>query len=285
MLYDNAQLARVYLHWWRLTGSATGRRIALETCDWMVAGLGTPEGGFASALDADTEGVEGSTYVWTPAQLVDVLGEDDGRWAADLLGVVPDGTFEHGTSTLRLLRDPWSDGEADGDGDRWEALRARLLAARASRPQPGRDDKVVLAWNGLAVAALPRPVRCSAVPIWSRRRSAAPTCWSRCTSTTTVAGTGSPATAPAAPPVRCSRTSATSRKGSSSWPASRARPPGPRSLWGSSTRCSTSSPTTRASSSTPRGPRLIPGSARSDVRPTRPTTPTRAGRPQPPVRS
>ena len=154
MLYDNAQLARVYLHWWRLTGSATGRRIALETCDWMVAGLGTPEGGFASALDADTEGVEGSTYVWTPEQLVDVLGEDDGRWAADLLGVVPGGTFEHGTSTLRLLRDPWSDGEADGDGDRWEALRARLLAARAGRPQPGRDDKVVLAWNGLAVAAL-----------------------------------------------------------------------------------------------------------------------------------
>ncbi len=134
MLYDNAQLARVYLHWWRLTGSATGRRIALETCDWMVAGLGTPEGGFASALDADTEGVEGSTYVWTPEQLVEVLGEDDGRWAADLLGVVPGGTFEHGTSTLRLLRDPWSDGEADGDGDRWEALRARLLAARAGRP-------------------------------------------------------------------------------------------------------------------------------------------------------
>ena len=150
MLYDNAQLARVYLHWWRLTGSATGRRIALETCDWMLAGLGTPQGGLASALDADTEGVEGSTYVWTPAQLAEVLGEDDGRWAADLLGVVPGGTFEHGTSTLRLLRDPWS----AGDGERWEGLRARLLEARATRPQPGRDDKVVLAWNGLAVAAL-----------------------------------------------------------------------------------------------------------------------------------
>ena len=150
MLYDNAQLARVYLHWWRLTGSATGRRIALETCDWMVAGLGTPQGGFASALDADTEGVEGLTYVWTPAQLVEVLGEDDGRWAAELLGVVPGGTFEHGTSTLRLLRDPWS----DGAGQRWEDARARLLAARSTRPQPGRDDKVVLAWNGLAVAAL-----------------------------------------------------------------------------------------------------------------------------------
>jgi len=150
MLYDNAQLARVYLHWWRLTGSPTGRRVALETCDWMLADLGTSEGGLASALDADTEGEEGLTYVWTPAQLAEVLGDDDGRWAADLLGVTSGGTFEHGTSTLRLLRDPW----ATGEGERWERARAALLAARADRPQPGRDDKVVLAWNGLAVAAL-----------------------------------------------------------------------------------------------------------------------------------
>src|SRR3954467_1842984 len=81
MLYDNAQLARVYLHWWRLTGEPAGARIALETCDWMLAALGTPQGGFASSLDADTplrdadgtvRGVEGFTYVWTPAQLLDV---------------------------------------------------------------------------------------------------------------------------------------------------------------------------------------------------------------------
>ena len=78
MLYDNALLARVYLHWWRLTGAPTGRRVALECCDFLLGALRTPQGGFASSLDADTlvDGVphEGATYVWTPQQLVDVLG-------------------------------------------------------------------------------------------------------------------------------------------------------------------------------------------------------------------
>jgi uncharacterized protein len=115
--------------------------------DALVRDLGTPEGGFASALDADTEGVEGLTYVWTPAQLVEVLGEDDGRWAAAVFEVTDAGTFEHGTSTLQLLRDP-------DDPARLAAVRERLTAARAQRPQPARDDKVVTAWNGLAIAAL-----------------------------------------------------------------------------------------------------------------------------------
>jgi uncharacterized protein YyaL (SSP411 family) len=160
MLYDNAQLARVYLHWWRQTGERTGARVALETCDWMLAELGTAEGGLASSLDADTQveeppghrhGVEGLTYVWTPAQLVEVLGPEDGGWAADLLKVTPAGTFEHGRSTLQLARDPWASPE---EAERWTAIRARLAQARADRPQPDRDDKVVAAWNGLAVAAL-----------------------------------------------------------------------------------------------------------------------------------
>ena len=69
MLYDNALLLRVYLHWWRATGSATARRVALETGDFLLRDLRTAEGGFASALDADTDGVEGLTYVWTPEQL------------------------------------------------------------------------------------------------------------------------------------------------------------------------------------------------------------------------
>jgi uncharacterized protein len=160
MLYDNAQLARVYLHWWRLTGDPTGARIAVETCDWMVVTLRTAQGGFASSLDADTplrdadgtvHGVEGYTYVWTPTQLRDVLGSHDGSWAADLLRVTPQGTFEHGRSTLQLARDVWSD---PGERQRWEQIRAKLLNARAGRPQPSRDDKVVAAWNGLAIAAL-----------------------------------------------------------------------------------------------------------------------------------
>jgi hypothetical protein len=160
MLYDNAQLARVYLHWWRLTGDPTGARIARETCDWMVAGLLTEQGGFASSLDADTpvadaqgvvHGVEGYTYVWTPAQLLDVVGPQDAAWAGTLLRVTPHGTFEHGRSTLQLDRDVWLD---PSEGERWEQARATLLAARDRRPQPARDDKVVAAWNGLAIAAL-----------------------------------------------------------------------------------------------------------------------------------
>jgi uncharacterized protein YyaL (SSP411 family) len=147
MLYDNALLLRVYLHWWRATGSGDARRVCLETAEFLLRDLGTAEGAFASALDADAAGVEGSTYVWTPAQLVEVLGPEDGAWAAEQLEVTQEGTFEHGASTLQRLLEPT-------DPQRYEAVRARLLEARALRAQPGRDDKVVAAWNGLAVAAL-----------------------------------------------------------------------------------------------------------------------------------
>ncbi|KRE55263.1 thioredoxin domain-containing protein [Phycicoccus sp. Soil748] len=147
MLYDNAQLLRVYTHLWRTTGDALARRVAVETAEFLLRELRTAEGGFASALDADTDGVEGLTYAWSPAQLVEVLGEDDGGRAATLLSVTPAGTFEHGLSTLQLLEDP-------DDTGWWAATRSALLAARQSRPQPGRDDKVVTSWNGLAVAAL-----------------------------------------------------------------------------------------------------------------------------------
>jgi uncharacterized protein len=154
MLYDNVQLARGYLHWWRQTGEPLGRRIAEETCDWMLSRLGTAQGGLASSLDADTEGVEGRTYVWTPEQLVEVLGPDDGMWAAEAFVVTPSGTFEHGTSTLQLAIEADSQTADPGTVQRWRRVRSALRDARGRRPQPGRDDKVVAAWNGLAVAAL-----------------------------------------------------------------------------------------------------------------------------------
>jgi uncharacterized protein YyaL (SSP411 family) len=146
MLYDNAQLLRVYLHLYRATGSPLAARVARETAGFLLTDLRTPEGGFASALDADTEGVEGLTYVWTPAQLVGALGPDDGARAAEILSVTPEGTFEEGASTLQLPEDP--------DPGWWAGVRTRLAEARSARPQPARDDKVVTAWNGLAIAAL-----------------------------------------------------------------------------------------------------------------------------------
>ncbi|MFC4020507.1 thioredoxin domain-containing protein [Micromonospora sp. GCM10011542] len=152
MLYDNALLLRVYTQLWRLTGDPLARRVARDTVRFLADELHRPGEGFASALDADTEGVEGLTYAWTPAQLVEVLGEEDGRWAADLFGVTEEGTFEHGMSVLRLARDV-DDVEPEIRA-RWQQVVGRLLAARDARPQPARDDKVVAAWNGLAITAI-----------------------------------------------------------------------------------------------------------------------------------
>jgi uncharacterized protein YyaL (SSP411 family) len=147
MLYDNALLARVYAHLWRRTGSALARRVAEQTCDWMLRELRTAEGGLAASLDADSEGEEGKFYVWTPAQLAEVLGPEDAEFAAEAFHVTQAGTFEHGTSVLQLRSDP-------EDASRLRRIRDALLAARAGRVRPGRDDKVVAAWNGLAISAL-----------------------------------------------------------------------------------------------------------------------------------
>ena len=147
MLYDNALLAAAYAHWWRRTGGDLARRVAEQTCDWMIADLLTGEGGFASALDADSDGKEGAFYVWTPGELAAVLGDADGAYAAELFAVTRAGTFEHGSSVLQLPADPASE-------DRYRKIRSALLAARSSRVWPGRDDKIVAAWNGLAISAL-----------------------------------------------------------------------------------------------------------------------------------
>ncbi|HJQ48530.1 MAG TPA: thioredoxin domain-containing protein [Amycolatopsis sp.] len=146
MLYDNALLLRVYAHLARLTGSEHALSVARMTGTFLLDGLGTAEGGFAASLDADTLGEEGLTYAWTPAELRDVLG-DDGDWAIELFGVTEAGTFEHGLSVLQLRQDP-------DDADRYQRVRRALLAVRDRRAQPGRDDKVLAAWNGLAITAL-----------------------------------------------------------------------------------------------------------------------------------
>ena len=147
MLYDNALLARVYAHLWRRTGSALARRVAEQTCDWMLRELRTAEGGLAASLDADSEGEEGKFYVWTPAQLAAALGPEDAEFAAEAFHVTQAGTFERGASVLQLRSDP-------DDADRLRRVRDALLAARADRVRPARDDKVVAAWNGLGVSAL-----------------------------------------------------------------------------------------------------------------------------------
>ncbi|MFH7322073.1 thioredoxin domain-containing protein [Aeromicrobium sp. JJY06] len=155
MLYDNAQLLRAYLHWLRAlkargeNGPATAlaERVCHETADFMLRELGTDEGGLASALDADSDGHEGTYYVWNPHQLMKALGTADAAWAVELLGVTGGGTFERGLSTLQLQQDP-------DDPERWERVKQRLLEVRAERTRPARDDKVVSAWNAYAITAL-----------------------------------------------------------------------------------------------------------------------------------
>ncbi|WP_022925677.1 thioredoxin domain-containing protein [Serinicoccus marinus] len=149
MLYDNALLLGVYTDLARTDPASRpwAERVVRETVEWLLRELWTEQEAFASSLDADTDGVEGATYTWTRDELVAALGEGDGERAADLLGVTPAGTFEHGRSTLQLIADP-------DDAPWWAATRQRLDVQRSLRPQPGRDDKVVTAWNGLLVAVL-----------------------------------------------------------------------------------------------------------------------------------
>jgi uncharacterized protein len=147
MLYDNALLARAYADLWRITGSPMARRVAEETCDFMLRELRTAEGGFAASLDADSDGGEGAFYVWTLAELREVLGEADAEFAAKAFGVTERGTFEQGKSVLQRHSDP-------ADQERLDRIRGVLLAARDGRPRPARDDKVVAVWNGMAIAAL-----------------------------------------------------------------------------------------------------------------------------------
>lgn len=147
MLYDNALLLRLYTHWWRLTQSPLARRIVSESAEFMIRELRTEEGGFASSLDADSQGSEGIFYIWNSEQVYQILGEVDGKWACELLHITAAGTFEDGYSTLQLPRDP-------NDLPRWERIKKVLLQNRNLRRRPPLDDKVVAAWNGLAIAAL-----------------------------------------------------------------------------------------------------------------------------------
>jgi len=144
MLYDNAQLARLYL--W--TGIEAGRAdlvgVARKTLDYLLTDLRQEAGGFMSAEDADSEGEEGKFYVWSYREFVEVLG-DDASWAAAVYGASESGNFE-GNNILLL--------SADADESRLESVRQRLLARRNKRIRPGKDDKVVAGWNGLAIRAL-----------------------------------------------------------------------------------------------------------------------------------
>ena len=147
MLYDNALLARAYLHGFQALGHGRYRRVCEETLDWMLREMRAPEGGFYSALDADSEGEEGRFYVWTPAQVRELLGAE-AQEVIDFYGISEGGNFE-GANVLHLARGA----AADQPPGLHEARRA-LYEARSGRVWPSLDDKRLSAWNALAIAAL-----------------------------------------------------------------------------------------------------------------------------------
>ena len=153
MLYDNAQLLEVYSLWLQTARdeqeAALARRIVRGTADFIVRELQIPEGPFASSLDADSEGEEGKFYVWTKAEIAHLLPPDDVEDFCDLAGVTEGGNFEHGTSTLRYLGDTKTQMF-------FETCCKKLEAGRRSRIKPERDNKIIAAWNGMAISGLVR---------------------------------------------------------------------------------------------------------------------------------
>jgi uncharacterized protein YyaL (SSP411 family) len=144
MLYDNSQLARVYLHAWQVTGNDFFRAITEEILDYVVREMTDPAGGFYSTQDADSEGEEGKFFVWTPSEIQEGLGSDADEFMA-AYGVTPGGNFE-GKNILEFV----------GDLEQRPALaeaRKRLYDVREKRVHPGRDEKVLTSWNGLMLAA------------------------------------------------------------------------------------------------------------------------------------
>jgi uncharacterized protein len=185
MLYDNAQLTTVYLEAFQATGNADYARVVRETLDYVLREMTQPTGGFYSTQDADSEGVEGKFFVWTHDEVMQLLGPDDGPAFCAAYDVTPQGNWEHTNILQRIMPCPLSPASGErvrvrgssaperhphphpnpnpsgGEGTKQEDLeslltrcRAKLFTARSQRVAPGRDDKVLVSWNGLMIAAM-----------------------------------------------------------------------------------------------------------------------------------
>jgi len=151
MLYDNALLIELMTEAWRETKSPLFALRIDETIDWLMREMVTEGGGFASSLDADSEGEEGKFYVWSLAEIEEVLGAEDARLFAEIYDVTGEGNFEGHNILNRINHLELLDADTEA---RLAAMRGKLLAGRASRIRPGFDDKVLADWNGLTIAAL-----------------------------------------------------------------------------------------------------------------------------------
>jgi len=156
MLYDNAQLASVYLHGYLVTGDVKYRWVCEETLDFLLREMTHPEGGFYSSLDADSEGEEGKFYVWTEDEIQNVLGSDF-EFFKTAYGITPQGNWEGKTILQRVLDDSTLAARFKLDPEtihtKLTEFHSKLLAARNGRVRPGTDDKILVMWNALALLA------------------------------------------------------------------------------------------------------------------------------------
>ncbi len=148
MLYDNGLLLDFYAKAWRRYQNPLYAAVCEETVGWLMREMRHADGPFYAALDADTDGHEGATYVWTPGQVREVLGEAEAKGICAAYGIEDGGNFEHGMTNPALVEEDFAKRAA------LAPARAKLLTARNQRPQPGRDEKIVLAWNALAIRGL-----------------------------------------------------------------------------------------------------------------------------------
>jgi len=178
MLYDNALLGMAYTEAYQLTGNARYREIAELVYSYALRDMKEPNGGFYSAEDADSEGEEGKFYVWTPDEVREVLGAEDGDWFCDVYGIAEGGNFEghsipnllHGSLEAQAAR---SGTEETAFVDKADALRHRLFLRREERVHPGKDDKVLTSWNGLMIASLAKAAAAFDRPEYAEAASSA----------------------------------------------------------------------------------------------------------------
>jgi len=178
MLYDNALLLHLLAEAQQISPRVEWAESAERLVEWLGREMTDAAGAFHATQDADSEGEEGKTFVWSPAELEAVLGAEDGRRAATAFGVTAEGTFEHGRSVLERrvplaeLARAW--GTSEDETRRWlDPVRARLLAERSKRVQPGRDDKVLAGWNGLMIRGLAFAARAFQRSEWAGRAARA----------------------------------------------------------------------------------------------------------------
>jgi uncharacterized protein YyaL (SSP411 family) len=172
MLYDNALLARLYTHAWQATGDEAHRTVAEDVLAWVTREMTSPEGGFYSALDADSEGEEGKFYVWTPDEIDSIIGAEDGALVRAYYGVTEAGNFE-GYNILHAWRSMDEVAAEQGVSperlqDALDRARPRLYEERAKRVWPGRDDKVLTSWNAMMLHAFAEAARAFESPEYRR---------------------------------------------------------------------------------------------------------------------